>query len=93
MHKTLALLLLLCSPALIAARFDAEPLSMIQAEVGQACTVVPIESTLSLAGNNGLRIERWTVKTCKGLARYEVSYRPLQLFPGHDTPYAIRRIE
>jgi hypothetical protein len=93
LHTTLALLLLLYSPTLIAARFDPEPLSMIQTEAGQACTVVPIESTLSIAGNNGFRIERWVVRTCKGLARYEVSYHPPQFFPGRDSPYAVRRIE
>ena len=93
MHTTFAFLPLLYSPALTAARFDPEPLGMIQAEVGQACKVVPIEFTLSLAGNNGLRIERWNARTCKGLATYGASYRRMQFFPGHDTPYAIRRIE
>jgi hypothetical protein len=92
MRILLALLLLPWLP-LSAAGFDAEPLSQIQADVGQTCTVEPIRSTLQLAANNGLRIELWVVKTCTGLAKYEVSYYPPQFFPGRDNPYAVRSIK
>ena len=88
----LAILLLLHWSALSAAGFDPEPLSQIQADVSPSCAVEPVKSTLSLAGN-GLRLELWTVRTCNGLAKYEVSYYPPQFFPGRHSPYAVRRIE
>lgn len=92
-RTSLLLLPLLQWSALSAAGFDPEPLSQIQADVGPSCAVEPLKSTLSLAGNNGFRVELWTVRTCNGLAKYEVSYYPAQSFPGRDSHYAVRRIE
>ncbi|GAB3092401.1 hypothetical protein GCM10027159_07030 [Lysobacter terrae] len=93
LRKLLVLSLLLHCSSLLAAEFDAAPLSQIQADVGPGCAVEPIKSTLSLAGNNGLRIELWVVMTCNGLAKYEVSYYPPQFFPRRGSPYAVRRIK
>ena len=93
MRTLLALLPLLLWSPLAAAGFDPEPLSQIQADFGPTCAVEPLKSTLSLAGNNGLRVELWVIKTCIGLAKYEVSYYPPQFFPGRDSPYAVRRLK
>ena len=93
MRSLPALLLHLHWSPLSAAGFEPEPLRQIQEDVGASCAVEPVKSFLSLAANNGFRVEQWTVKTCNGLAKYEVSYYPPQFFPDHDNPYAVRRID
>lgn len=93
MRKLLILLVVVyCAPSL-AAEFDPDPLGQIRVDAGPDCIVEPLESTLTLIGNNGFRVEQWVVETCAGRVAYEVSYYPPQFFRDRSSPYSVRRVE
>jgi hypothetical protein len=81
-----------CLPSVAREKFAFEALKQIQAQLGDSCAVEPIESKLTLIGNNGFRIERWQVNTCSGPAEYDVRYYPPEFFPNRDSAFSVQRV-
>jgi len=60
---------------------------------GQSCEV-RIEHVISqLVGNNGVRVERWTVEACEKLWTYDVEYYPREHFPDRNTDKVVRLVD
>lgn len=73
--------------------FDRETMARLQDYIGADCPLEVLQVKTVLMGNNGFRIERWQVRTCDGVAQFEVRYRPPDGSSSNADPYTVRDVE
>lgn len=93
MYKSLPILMLAIISFTVASIPDEASnkwLTLIKKKHNENCLIGKPNVDSSLVGNNGIRIEFWTLSTCEGVKRYQVSYYPKAYFPNRVTEFAVK---
>ena len=89
----IAILACLCvQPAVGESRLESAWLDQIKLEFPKSCAVRLLRVDETVSGNNGLRIEHWSVQTCQGPIEYSVSYYPQTAFPARKSEFEVQQL-